>query len=143
MHPTEIIELIIVGGVLLIILFVAFLLKGKWRKIIRGLAVIYLVAFGIFYVVRPSWIDLQIENKIGYLDMYLEVKYPEETWEFKTVPHREDGYKHMNPYHIGVKFETEPEVEYRYFVSTKDDIIQVGYSGGNQLQSELSHLEEE
>lgn len=133
----------IVGGVLLVILFLSFLLKGKWRKIIQGLAVVYLVAFGIFYAVRPSWIDLQIENKIGYLDLYLKEQYPEERWEFSPVPHREDGYKHMNPYHIGVKFETEPEVEYKYFVINKDEIIQTGYSGGNESQIDLSHLEEE
>lgn len=133
----------IVGGVLLVILFVSFLIKGKWRKIIQGLAVASLIAFGIFYAVRPSWIDLQIENKIGYLDMYLKEQYPEETWEFSTVPHRVDGYKHMNPYYIGVKFGTEPEVEYKYFVRKKDDINQAGYSVINELQSELSHLEEE
>ena len=108
-----------------------------------GLSVVYLVAFGIFYAVRPFWIDMQIESRIGYLDMYLKEEYPEETWEFKAVPHREDGYKHLNPYYIGVKFETEPEVEYKYFVSNKDEIIQAGYSVGNEFQSELSHLEEE
>ena len=91
MHPTELIELMIVGGVLLVILFVAFLFTGKWRKMIRGLALVFLVAFGIFYVIRPHWIDLQIENKMGYLNMYLKEQYPKETWEFRTVPHRENG----------------------------------------------------
>lgn len=63
MHPTELIELMIVGGILLIMLVVSFILKGKWRKIIQGLAILCLVSFGIFYFVRPYWIDMQIEKK--------------------------------------------------------------------------------
>ncbi|MGJ7919716.1 hypothetical protein [Neobacillus sp. LXY-4] len=142
MHPIELIELIIAGGILLAILSVSFVLKGKWRKVIQGLAIVYLISFSIFYVVRPYWIDLQIENKVGYLQMYLEQEYPKETWEFWTVPHREDGYESMSPYSIGVIFDNEPEVEYTYFVRNKDDIIQTGYSSQNELQSDLLHLED-
>ncbi len=141
MHPIELIELMIAGGVLLVILLVSFILKGKWRKISQGLAILYLVSFGIFYIVRPYWIDLQIEKKAGYLQMHLEEQYPGETWEFWTVPHREDGFEHMNPYHIEVIFDTEPEVEYNYFARNKDDIIQTGYSSQNELQSDLLHFE--
>lgn len=143
MHPTELIEWIIVGAIFLAILFFSFLLKGKWRKVILGLAIVYVVSYGGFYAVRPYWIDFQIENKIGYLDMYLKEQYPKEKWEFWTVPHREEGFKHVNPYYIGVIFETEPEVKYNYFVSTKEDIIQAGYSTPNELQSDLFHLEKE
>ena len=63
MHPTELIELIIVGGILLVILLVSIILKGKWRKVIQRLAILFLVSFGIFYFVRPYWIDMQIEKK--------------------------------------------------------------------------------
>lgn len=143
MHPIELIELMITSGILLVILSVSFILKGKWRKIIQGLAAVFLISFSIFYVVRPNWIDLQIENKVGYLQMHLEQQYPEETWVFWTVPHREDGYESMNPYTIGVTFDKEPEVEYKYFVRNKDDIIQTGYSSQNELQSNLLHLEDE
>lgn len=137
----EIIELMIAGGILFVILLVSFILKGKWRKIIQGLAILYLVSFGIFYIVRPYWIDFQIEKKVDYLQMHLEEQYPGETWEFWTVPHREDHYKHMNPYIIGVIFDNEPEVEYDYFARNKDDIIQPGYSIKNELQSDLLHFE--
>lgn len=142
MHPIELIELMIAGGILLVILSVSFILKGKWRKIIWGLAVVYLISFSSFYMLRPYWIDLQIENKVGYLQMHLEKQYPEETWEFWTVPHREDGYESMNPYYISVIFDNEPEVEYKYFVRNKDDIIQMGYSSQNELPSNLLHLED-
>jgi hypothetical protein len=93
-------------------------------------------------MIRPYWIDLQIENKVGYLQMHMEEKYPKETWEFWTVPHREDGYESMNPYIIGVIFNNEPEVEYKYFIRNKDDIIQSGYSSQNENPSDLLHLEE-
>lgn len=142
MHPKELIELMIAGGILFVILFLSFILKGKSRKSIQGLAVVYLISFGIFFWVRPYWIDLQIENKVGYLQAHLEQKYPKETWEFWTVPHREDGYESMNPYIIGVIFDNEPEVEYKYFPRNKDDIIQSGYSSQNELRSELLHLED-
>lgn len=142
MHPTELIELMIAGGILLVILLLSFILKRKWRKVLLGLAVIYLLSICSFYMLRPYWIDLQIENKVGYLQMYLEKQHPEETWEFWTVPHREDGYESMNPYSIRVTFDNEPEVEYKYFVRNKDDIVQTGYSSQNEIQSNLLHLED-
>ncbi|WP_313894648.1 hypothetical protein [Psychrobacillus sp.] len=141
MHPIELIELMIVGGILFLILFVSIILKGKWKKSFRRLAIVYLVSFGIFYFIRPYWIDLQIERKEAYLTIYLEDQYPGETWEFSTVPHREDGYEHINPYVIGVVFNTEPKVEYDYFIGRKDDIMQTGYSTQNEIQSDLLHLE--
>ncbi|NYE07031.1 hypothetical protein F4694_003816 [Bacillus niacini] len=44
------------------------------------MSVVYLISFSIFYVVDPYWIDLQIENKVGYLQMHLEQQYPEVPW---------------------------------------------------------------
>lgn len=140
MHPIELIELMIVGGILLVILFASFILKGKWRKITLGLAILVLVSFGIFYFVRPYWIDMQIEKKVGYIQMHLEEQYPGETWEYRIVPHREDGYESSNPYYIGVIFDTEPLVEYKYFARKKGDIIQPGWYT-TELQSDLLHLE--
>lgn len=142
MHPIELIELMIAGGILFFILLVSFFLEGKWKKITQRLAVLYLVSFGIFYLFRPYWFDMQIEKRVGYLQVHLEEQYPKETWEYWTVPHREDGYEHMNPYHIGVIFDTEPEVEYEYFVRNKVTIKQTSYSIQNELQSDLLHLEE-
>lgn len=141
MHPRELIELMIVGGIFLVILFVSFALKGKGRKFIQGLAIFFLVSFGIFYFARPYWIDMQIEKKIEYIQIHLEEQYPEETWKYRTVPHREDGYKHLNPYYIDVIFDTEPDVEYKYFARNKDDIRQAGFSIKNEVQSNLLHLE--
>jgi hypothetical protein len=141
MHPKEVIELMIAGGLLLVILVASFVMKGKRRKILQGVAVVYLLSFSVFYVVRPIWIDLQIENKVGYIQTHLEQKYPNETWEFWTVPHRVEGYKSMNPYIIGVIFSSEPEVEYKYLVRNKNEVVQTGYSSKNDLQRVFRHRE--
>jgi hypothetical protein len=142
LHPEELIELMITCGIFLIILFISFVKKGNWRKIFQVLAVIYLLSFSVFYVVRPYWIDLQIENKVGYLQMHLVQQYPKETWGFWTVPHLENGYESMNPYIIGVIFTSEPEVEYKYFVRNKDEVVQTGYSSKNELQRDFKHIED-
>jgi hypothetical protein len=142
LHPKEVIEFMIAGSVLLVILVASFVMKGKRRKILQGLAIVYLISFSIFYVVRPFWIDLQIEKKVGYLQTHLEQQYPKESWVFWTVPHREDGYESMNPYIISVIFSSEPEVKYKYFVRNKDEVVQSGYTSKNDLQRVFRHLED-
>jgi hypothetical protein len=141
LHPKEVIELMIACGILLVILVTSFVMKGKRRKILQGVAVVCLLSFSVFYVVRPFWIDLQIENKVGYLQTHLEQQYPNETWEFWTVPHRVDGYESMNPYIIGVIFSSEPEVKYKYLVRNKNEVVQTGYSSKNDLQRVFRHRE--
>lgn len=140
MHPIEIIELMIVGGIILVILLVSFIWKGKWIKIIQGFAILFLVSFGIFYYVRPYWIDMQIEKKVGYIQIHLEEQYPGETWKYQIVPHREDGYESLNPYYIGVIFDTEPQVEYKYFARNKGDVIQQGWYS-SKSRNDLLHEE--
>ena len=140
MHAIEIIQLMIASGILVFILFISFIFKGKWRKRIQGLALLFLVSFGIIYFVRPYWTDMQIEKKVSYIQLHLEKKYPGETWEFRTVPHREDGYESLNPYFIGVIFDNEPQVEYKYFARNKHDITQQGFSTSDS-KSDLLHLE--
>ena len=83
---------------------------------------------------------MQIEKKVGYIQLHLEKQYPGETWEFRIVPHREDGYESLNPYFIGVIFGNEPQVEYKYFARNKHDITQQGFSTSDS-KSELLHLE--
>lgn len=139
MHPVELLELMIVGGILLVTLLISFIWKGKWRKSIQGLALLLLVTFVIFYFVRPYWIDIQIEKKVGYIQMHLEEQYPQEKWEYRTAPHREDGYESSNPYYIGVIFDTEPQVEYKYYARNKEDVIQLGWST-SELHVDLNNL---
>ncbi|QOY35229.1 hypothetical protein AWH56_021430 [Anaerobacillus isosaccharinicus] len=128
MHPTELIELLFVGSITLLFLVISFFLKGNWRKIGFTLTLVILVAYSAFYILRPYWIDSQIIKKVEILEVYLEERYPDEGWLISTVPHREAGYKHLNPYYIGVVFFDEPEVTYHYRVENKDSIKQIGFS---------------
>ncbi|MGE6259705.1 hypothetical protein ACQKCU_17740 [Heyndrickxia sporothermodurans] len=139
MHPKEIIELMIVGAVIVSILIIAIFLKGRWRKTGWLLALVIFVAYCIFFVARPFWIDAQIDKKVKLLRPYLEEHYPDEEWTISTVPHRKDGFKHLNPYYIGVVFENEPEATYYYWVESKDNIYQKGRT--NNGLEEFKHLE--
>jgi Ca2+/Na+ antiporter len=140
MHPTEIIELMVVGIIIVSILIIAFFLKGRWRKTGWLLALLIFASYCIFFLARPFWIDAQIEKKVQLLRPYLEERYPGEEWTISTVPHRKDGYKHLNPYYIGVVFESEPEVTYDYWVESKDNIYQISFLTNKRLE-ELEHVE--
>ncbi|MCI1593293.1 MULTISPECIES: hypothetical protein [Heyndrickxia] len=139
MHPQEIIELLIVGAVIVSILIIAIFLKGRWRKNGWLVALVIFVAYCIFFVARPFWIDAQIDKKVKLLRPYLEEHYPDEEWTISTVPHRKDGIKHLNPYYIGVVFENEPEATYYYWVEGKDNIYQKGRA--NNGLEEFKHIE--
>lgn len=140
MHPTELIELMIVGVTIGVCIAISFFLKGKWRKFGLSLALVILVAFSILFIVRPYRIDAQIDKKVGLLEPYLEQQYPNEVWEIITVPHRKNGYKHLNPYYIGVIFESEPGVTYHYWVENENHIYQRGYTTKDGLD-QLKHDE--
>ncbi|WP_147802848.1 hypothetical protein [Alkalicoccus halolimnae] len=141
MHPTEVIEFIVVGGIVAVTIIISFILKGKWRKLGWAIALALLLAYCVFFIVRPYWIDTQIETKVEMLEPHLEQQYPNEDWMITTVPHREDGYAHLNPYYIGVVFESEPDVTYHYWVD-KNNIYQISYSTNKSLD-ELKYKESE
>lgn len=141
MHPTEIMELMIVSAVVFVILVISYLIKGKWKKVGWFFAGLIVVGYCIFYFARPYWIDWQIEQKVVLLEEYLVEQFPDEKWEIKTVPHREEGYKHLNPYYIGVIFERDPDVIYHYWVEDEDDIQQIAYTTDDQRVHELEFFE--
>ncbi|WP_078380708.1 hypothetical protein [Sutcliffiella halmapala] len=140
MHPVEIIELMFVGAVLITIIAVSFFLKGKWRKVGWTVAIVILIAYSIFYVVRPHWIDVQISEKVDLLVPYLKQRYPGEEWVISTVPHRLPGHKSKNPYYIGVIFESEPDVTYEYWIENKNNIFQISFAT-NKSFADLEHME--
>ena len=140
MHPTEVIEFMIVGIVIAVIIIISFILKGNWRKFGLVFASVILLGYSVFFIARPYWIDAQIEKKVEMLEPYLEEQYPNEEWMITTVPHREDGYKHLNPYYIGVVFEDEPEVTYHYRVE-KNNVYQISFSTKKESLVELKYKE--
>lgn len=143
MRLIEIFELIIVGVVILSAVIIAIFSKGRWRKTGWIIAVVIFVAYSIFFVARPFWIDAQINKKVKLIKPYLEERYPHEKWNISTVDHRDYKQKHNNPYIISVTFKSEPDVTYRYQVKSKDNIKQHGYSTTNKVkeQRDYKHLE--
>ena len=133
MHPIEIIELMIVGFIISAIVIISLFLRGKWRKVSWSFALAVLVAYCLFYVVRPYWIDAQIDKKVELLKPYLKQHYPDESWEISIVPHREEGFESQNPYYIQVVFESEPEVTYGYWVENENNIYQSIYSTDKKI----------
>ncbi|MDF2946488.1 MAG: hypothetical protein K0S51_1167 [Bacillales bacterium] len=140
MHPSQLLEFIFVGIAIVTIIFLSLFLKGKYSKVFRYLALIILIGYSVFFVARPYWIDYQINKKVELLKPYLLELYPSEEWKISTVPHRKDGFKHMNPYDIGVVFKNEPNTTYHYWVESKDNIYQNTYSTNKDLR-ELKHKE--
>ncbi|MED1863979.1 hypothetical protein P4V41_11005 [Fictibacillus nanhaiensis] len=138
MDPKELIEIMTAGGVITTIVIISYFLKGKYRKISFSLAIILWLAYSVFFVVRPIWIDAQIHKKVDLLKPYLIEKYPNERWTISTVPHRDEGFKHLNPYVISVVFENEPDVTYYYWVKSKNNISQKGLSTSKDIQ-DLKH----
>ncbi|SES12551.1 hypothetical protein [Psychrobacillus sp. OK032] len=118
----------IIGLAIVAIVTISLFFKGKWRKYGLLFSLVLTVGFGIFYVIRPYWIDAQIYKKVELLESYLEQHYSNEEWEISTVPHREDGYEHLNPFYISVTFKNEPDVSYEYWVENETSVFQRGYS---------------
>ncbi|MGM7681344.1 hypothetical protein ACSVDA_04235 [Cytobacillus sp. Hm23] len=59
--------------------------------------------------------------------------------DFK-VPHREDGFKHLNPYYIDVVIESESDVTYYYWVESNGNNCRIRFATDTVLD-ELEHLE--
>lgn len=129
MDDNQLILYILASIPLVIILLFALLLKGKKRRFSFIMASVYLILCVVFFSLRPAYIDYQIEYRVEILDKHLKEKYPNESWVFWTVPHREEGYSSRNPYIIEVIFDDEPNVHYGFYVS-KDKIEIASFSGG-------------
>ncbi|PPA69939.1 hypothetical protein C4B60_13370 [Jeotgalibacillus proteolyticus] len=141
MYPTEIMEFTIVGIVIAVILMISFFFRKKMRKVGWASACVIFLAYSLFFIARPYWIDSQIKIKVELLEPYLEQNYPNEKWTIKTSAHREDGHRSSNPYYIGVIFENEQDVTYDYWVE-KDEIYQISYVTNKELD-DLKHRESE
>ncbi|MCM3765162.1 hypothetical protein [Neobacillus niacini] len=136
LHPITVIETISTAFMVMFLFGVAFIVPKRSRKIGLLLAATVTFSMGLFFAVRPLWIDYRVGIKTEQLNQYLAEKYPNETWEIR----RKEG-RQFNPYHLDVKFENEPEWIYTYFV--KDlRISQLGLSVPNeQMPNEGKHYE--
>ena len=140
MHPGELISYGVAAIPLFLILFLAILLRGKWRQGGFIAAGVYALVSIAFFLIQPYYTDYRIEGKVEMLGTHLEEAYPNETWTIWTVPHREDGYESMNPYIIAVTFESELAVHYGFSV-TEEEIKPVSYWIENDEEIEPRYWE--
>lgn len=130
--PTTIIEL----GILIFIfigLNVLALFLTSFKKMLRIISWIILIAGITFYSIRPFLVDLQTKSAIEKLDMHLERVFPEDHWEVTDS----DDYRLTNEKKLFVIFENEPNVTYLYNIN-KQTVTQVDMwtKSGKSLHSE-------
>lgn len=130
--PTTIIEL----GILIFIfigLNVLALFLTSFKKMLRIISWIILIAGITFYSIRPFLVDLQTKSAIEKLDTHLERVFPEDHWEVTDS----DDYRLTNEKKLFVIFENEPNVTYLYNIN-KQTVTQVDMwtKSGKSLQSE-------
>jgi hypothetical protein len=111
MHPITVIEIIVTSLIVVVFFSIALFVPVKFRKKALLSASVVTLGLGLSFVVRPFWINYQVEIKKEALNQYLAEKYPKETWEIR----RRDG-RQYNPYHLEVRFDNEPRWVYTYFV---------------------------
>lgn len=117
--PTTIIEL----GILIFIfigLNVLALFLTRFKKMLRIISWIILIAGITFYSIRPFLVNLQTKSAIEKLDTHLERVFPEDHWEVTDS----DDYRLTNEKKLFVIFENEPNVTYLYNIN-KQTVTQV------------------
>lgn len=138
MHPTELIEHLLVAVVVFLMFAASYVFRGKWRKMIRLLAVICIIAYAVFYAIRPSLIEDRVAADVIILEDYLEERYPNEPFTVTTIPFRTEGYESKNPYTIYVTFSSEPDTEYFYRVKDEGKVGVTGFT--SKQNAELKFL---
>lgn len=138
MHPTELIEHLLVAVVVFLIFAASYVFRGKWRKMIRLLAVICIIAYAVFYAIRPSLIEERVAADVIILEDYLEERYPNEPFTVTTIPFRTEGYESKNPYTIYVTFSSEPDTDYFYRVKDEGKVGVTGFT--SKQNAELKFL---
>lgn len=140
LHPHEVIEYMIAGSIILIILTIAGIMywKRKW-KFGFYIAALSLIAIIFLFVIRPIWMDNQINKKIIVLEEYLQEQYADASWTIEPVDFREN--KTINPYYLHVDFLDDPYHTYYYYVYRNGDVKQVGGASEDALLWEQKYYE--
>lgn len=138
MHPTELIEHLLVVVIVFLIFASSYVFRGKWRQVIRTLAVLCVLAYGVFYAIRPSLIEERVAADVIILEDYLEERYPNEPFTVTTIPFRAEGFESKNPYTIYVTFSSEPDTDYFYRVTDEGKVGVTGFT--SKQNAELKFL---
>lgn len=114
--PHEIIEAMMLFAVVIPIVVFGMILKSRRRVLMFSLAGVICIAYGVYLMVHPYFVDQKIAYNAEQVESYLEKIYPDERFTLMTVPYWKEGYKHLNPYKIDVVFANEPDAIYTYSV---------------------------
>src|SRR5690625_3666100 len=130
LHPHEVIEYMIAAIIVCPFIIFAFFLYWKKRNK-TGFYIATLVLIGVisFFIIRPFWIDSQIDKKSLVLEDYLQVKYPDAEWILSVQNFRK--HKTVNPYYLLVYFSDDPNYTYYYYVDRRGQVEQVGGQSNN------------
>lgn len=142
MHPLELIDLLVVFAIVVVLALLSFQFHGKWRRRIRIVTVCCVLAYGIFYAVRPYWVNHQVQEEKIVLEAYLKNRYPTETITVRSIPYGKDGFESMNSRTLFVTFSSEPDAEYTYLVSSDESIHQTSHSSTIDSKFDFLHLED-
>ena len=132
MLPTTIIVLGVIIVILSIISITALVLTSSTRRYIWGISIAILLICILFFSMRPVIIESQTDNAIVELNAYLDINYPEESWE---ITHTDD-YNIKSSKELHVIFENESDIVYSYLVK-KDSVEQIdfwGYTSGESSE---------
>ncbi|WP_114165062.1 hypothetical protein [Exiguobacterium sp. TNDT2] len=108
---------------------------------LQVLVVLYVIGYGVFYLIRPNFVNQQIEQDVVELEAHLELRYPDEAVTIQSISYGTDGFESMNPYTLFVTFLTEPDAEYTYIVKDEKHILQTSHSSIQENKIDFLHLE--
>lgn len=143
MGPHELIEWIMLSVIVLPIVLLGIKLKSRGRAMMFTLAGLICVAYGVYLIVHPYFVDQKVAYNAKQVESYLEKTYPDERFTLTTVPYWKEGYKHLNPYKIDVVFANEADATYTYSVEDNGTVELSGFpSTPDDRLDGFKHLEE-
>lgn len=143
MGPHELIEWIMLSVIVLPIVLLGIKLKSRGRAMMFTLAGLICVAYGVYLIVHPYFVDQKVSYNAKQVELHLEKTYPDERFTLTTVPYWKEGYKHLNPYTIDVVFANEADATYTYSVEDNGTVELSGFpSTPDDRLDGFKHLEE-
>lgn len=143
MGPHELIEWIMLSVIVLPIVLLGIKLKSRGRAMMFTLAGLICVAYGVYLIVHPYFVDQKVAYNAKQVELHLEKTYPDERFTLTTVPYWKEGYKHLNPYTIDVVFANEADATYTYSVEDNGTVELSGFpSTPDDRLDGFKHLEE-
>lgn len=132
------IERFIIGFILFVLLM--FMIVTTKKKMIIAMAIVLLIGYGVFFVIRGNHLENQYAESIELVNEHLQIRYPSEQWT--TVDRLEEGRKRRSN-KVEISFANEPNTIYAYKVDNNGKVRQWEISLGTSSSSlkDLLHME--